>query len=122
MAKQNEIAERLLKRFKGVPNYTINDATDIVGDSMQVHGYSLTADVPDDQVTIILLYAQAEGALQIALATAHYFSYTDGEEAVDKSKVSDQYRKLASDLRGEYMREKNANNGTNFRVMRRLDR
>ena len=122
MANLNELAERLLKRFKGVPNYTITDAADVVSDSMQVHGYSPTADVPDDKTNLILLYAQAESALQIALSTAHFFVYTDGEETVDKSKISEQYRNLATDLRSEYTREKSESIVSNFKHLRRPDR
>jgi len=122
MANQTELAERLLKRFKGVPNYTIDDALDVVADAMQDHGYSLTATVPSDKTSLILLLAQSKGALQIAIATAHYFSYQDGEEAVDKSKISDQYRKLARDLRTEYEREKARESGSAFRMARRIDR
>src|SRR5690625_4729097 len=114
MATHSELAGRLLKRFKGVPNFDITDAQELVDDAMQVHGLSLSAPVPDDKVTLILLYAQAEGARQIAISTAHYFRYNDAEESVDKSMVSEQYRKLAADLRREYDDEKAGAIGTGY--------
>lgn len=122
MATLTEIAERLLRRFKNVPNVTVDDATDWTEEAMLAFGFKSTEDVPSDRTTLILLHAQAEGALQIALATAHYFNYTDGDETVDKSKVSEQYRKLAQDLRMECERKKAEVSGSTFKAMRRLDR
>lgn len=122
MATSPELAERLLKRFKGVPNFDITDAQELVDDAAQVHGLDPSATIPVDKVNLILLYAQAQGALQIALYTAHYFSFQDGEESIDKSGVSDRYRNLANDLRSEYEREKYEQTGAHFRTMRRLDR
>lgn len=116
------LAERLFKRFKGVPNFTIEDAQELVDDALRVHGYEPSATIPHDKENLILLYAQSEGAWQIALSTAHYFSYTDGEESVDKSKVSEQYRKLATDLRKEYEMEKAKETGAGFYIARRIDR
>lgn len=122
MATSPELAERLLKRFKGVPNFDITDAQELVDDAAQVHGLDPSATIPVDKVNLILLYAQAQGALQIALSTAHYFSFQDGEESIDKSGVSDRYRNLADDLMDEYEREKYEQTGAHFRTMRRLDR
>jgi hypothetical protein len=122
MANYTELAQRLLKRFKGVPNISNDDADDWVEDAMLEHGYSLSDAVPSEKVSLILLYAQAEGATQIALATAHFFTYTDGEEQVDKSKVSQQYRRLAQDLRNEYERKKASKSGAAVRFIRRADR
>lgn len=122
MATNTELAERLLKRFKGVPNFQLNDAQELVDDAIQVHGYSPSDDVPAKDTQLILLYAQAEGAWQIALGTAHYFSYRDGEESIDKSKISEQYRRLAQDLRKQYEEEKAKQSGVRFRLLKRVDR
>lgn len=121
MANLTELSERLLKRFKNVPNVSVVDATDWTEESMLVHGYISTDNVPSDQELLILLYAQAEAALQVSLGTAHYFSYTDGEEQVDKTMVSEQYRKLAKDLRDEYSRNK-AVASSRVVFMKRVDR
>ncbi|MEK3887258.1 hypothetical protein [Bacillus sp. FSL K6-3431] len=122
MATQVELAERLLKRFKGVPNYELTDAMDSVGDAMQVHGFALTADVPADKQRLVLLYAQSESAFQIAFSVAHYFKYTDGEESVDKSMIAENYRKLARELKDDYDAEKVSESGSGFSLMARVDR
>ncbi|AYV74322.1 phage protein [Niallia circulans] len=122
MANLTELSERLFKRFKGVPNITITDATDWTEEALLEHGYKTSDNIPSEKDSLILLYAQAEGAGQIALATAHYFSYRDGEEQVDKTKISEQYRKLASDLRSQYEQKKAVTGGSNFRHLKRVDR
>ena len=122
MATQAELAERLLKRFKGVPNYELSDASDAVSDAMQVHGLAPTVDVPASKQRLILLYAQSESAYQIAFSVAHYFKYTDGEESVDKSMIADNYRKLARELKDDYDDEKISEGGSGFSLMPRIDR
>lgn len=122
MATKTELAERLLTRFKGVPNFTISDAEELISDAMQVHGFAPDSDVPTDSINVVLLYAQAEGAQQIALGSAHYFSYTDGEEGVDKTKVFDNYMKLAQYIRGQYDAENARKSGVKISYMKRVDR
>ena len=117
-----ELAERLLRRFKGVPGFTEEDAIELVNDAMQAHGYAPTDSVPQSEVNLVLLYAQTQGAWQIAFSVAHYFRFTDGEETVDKSMVADNYRQLARDLQADYDKEKGRLHGSNFRIMRRFDR
>lgn len=120
MANIDELAERLLRRFKGVPNFDITDAEELVEESLAVHGFS--ANIPADKETLVLLYAQKEGAWQIALSVAHYFKFTDGEESVDKSMIADNYRRLARDFDVEYETEQGRLHGNNFRIMPRIDR
>lgn len=122
MATMNELAERLLLRFKGVPNFTINDAQELVQDAMQAHGYAPNDDVPSDKENLILFYSQTNGAWQIAFSVAHYFKYQDGEEAVDKSMLADNYRRLAKDLQDEYDKERARITGAGFYVAARIDR
>lgn len=117
-----ELAERLLRRFKGVPGFTPEDANELIEDAMQAHGYAPTASVSADKVNIVLLYAQTQGAWQVAFSVAHYFKFTDGEESVDKSMVSENYRKLARDLQADYDAEQARLNGSKFRIMKRIDR
>lgn len=102
MATIVELSERLLKRFKGVPNYTLTDAEQAIDDALLTLGYASADDVPDDKLTALLLLAQSESAYTIAFSTAHYFQYSDGEESVNKSMISENYRTLASDLRKRY--------------------
>lgn len=125
MANLAELSGRLLRRFKNVPNVDLEDATDWVTLAMAEHGFEPDEDVPTEFVTLILLYAEADGAGLIALQTAYYFSYKDGEESVDKRGVSEQYRKVATELWKKYER-KRADSGligaTRFSIMRRPDR
>lgn len=117
-----ELAELLLKRFKGVPGFTAEDAEELVEDAMRSHGFTPTDSVPSDQVSLVLLFAQYQGAWRIAFSVAHYFKYQDGEESVDKSMVAENYRNLAKDLQSEYEREKAKKSGSGFSVMSRIDR
>lgn len=122
MATSSELANRLLTRFKGVPNFGMEDAAELIDDALQVHGLDPSATVPANKINLVLLFAQAEGAWRIALATAHYFQYTDGEESVNKSGVSEQYRRLATELRKQYEAEKSKESGARFSVATRIDR
>lgn len=117
-----ELAEMLYRRFKGVPGFTEEEAQDLVLDAMRAHDYAPTDSVSPDEVNLVLLYAQYNGAWQIALSVAHYFKFSDGEEQVDKSMIADNYRRLAKDLQADYESEKGKLFGNNFRVMARIDR
>ncbi len=128
MAKIADLNTELLKRFKNVPNVTESDASDWVETSVIEHGFAKVGDsltnveVSDDSVSLVLLYAQAEGARSISLSTAFYFSYSDGNESVDKTNVSEQYRKLSHDLMADYHRKRSQSSGSQFRIMKRVDR
>jgi len=115
MADEAKLIERLLRRFKGVPNFDETDAQELVQESLEAHGENGSDD-------LLLLYAQMRGAWQIAFSVAHYFRFSDGEESVDKSMVADNYRKLARDTQEEYDKEVGREFGNNFRIMRRIDR
>ena len=117
-----ELATILFKRFKGVPSFTEEEAEELVNDAMRVHGYAPSDSVKQGDENLVLLYAQYNGAWQIALSVAHYFKFGDGEEQVDKSMITDNYRRLAKDLQNDYEMEKGKLLGNNFRVMKRIDR
>jgi len=117
MADRDELIERLARRFKGVPNFDLTDAEELIDEAIEAHKND--KDASDD---LVLLYAQTQGAWQIAFSVAHYFRFTDGEESVDKSMVADNYRKLARDLQVEYDKEIGKIFGNNFRIMTRIDR
>lgn len=121
------LAERLLKRFKGVPNVTLEDAYAWVEEAATAHGYSADK-VPPDKQELVLLYAQAVGVEQVALSVADYYMYKDEEETIDKSRVSDQYRTIAHSLWRRY-KEMSASLGSglasgssSFSIMKRVDR
>lgn len=126
MASKTELAESLLKRYKDVPNVEQDDADNWIERAMLEHGLNADADVPQDLTLLVLLYAEWDGALQIALKTAHYFEYKDAEESVDKRAVSEQFRRIAAELRKEYDRKKSKGaagiGGSRFAIMTRADR
>ena len=125
MASLSELSERLLKRFKGVPNYELDDATVAVEDAMLTLGYAAADDVPNDKIARVLLLAQSDSAYNIAFSVAHYFSYTDGEESVNKSTVSDKYLALAKALRERYDDEaagEDKAGHSSFAIAKRADR
>lgn len=122
MATHTELSQRLLARFKNVPNVDASDADEWILTSMNEHGYDVMSDVPTEDITLVLTYAEADGAEQIALRTAYYFSFNDKDEAVDKSMISEQFRKLAVQLRDKYALKKSERSGSRFRIMTRADR
>ena len=115
MADRNALIERLYRRFKGVPNFTLEDAEALIDEALEAHDDSASD-------SLILLYAQSQGAWDVALSVAHYFRFKDGEEEVDQSMVASNYRALAKDLQNEYETEKGRYYGNKFRLMPRIDR
>ncbi|WP_181349395.1 hypothetical protein [Thalassobacillus sp. CUG 92003] len=122
MATKTELSQRLLTRFKDVPNVDSSDVDEWILTAMNEHGYAANENVLTDDITLILLYAEADGAGQIALRTAYYFSFSDGNEQVDKSMISEQYRKLANTLQTKYAQKKSERSGSSFKIMKRADR
>ena len=128
MATIIDLTARLSARFRNVPGVLPEDINAWLTEALYQYGYTplTAADIPDAETPLVLLLAQIHGARAIAFSVAHYFKYTDGEEAVDKTMVAEQYRKLAADLTLEYEREKGVidarRGGSAFKVMRRLDR
>lgn len=128
MANYPQLIERLTARFRNVAGVEPADIEVWLNEALYQYGYApMTAfDIPDDETPLVLLLAQIHGARAIAFSVAHYFKYTDGEEAVDKTMVAEQYRKLAADLVAEYEREKGViigrKSASTFKVARRLDR
>jgi hypothetical protein len=128
MATLPELTERLAARFRNVPGVLPADIDAWLAEALYQYGYSplTAADIPDDETGLVLTLAQIQGARTIAFSVAHYFKYTDGEEAVDKTMVAEQYRKLAADLVSDYERERGViigrKSASTFKVSRRLDR
>lgn len=116
-----QLADKLVRRFKSVPDYEIEDAKEAVEDVMTEKGYDPSDDVPSEDVKVILLVAQIESAWSIAFSVASYFKYTDGEESVDKTKVAENYRNLALDLQ-VLLEKEEFKSKSGFSVMPRPDR
>jgi hypothetical protein len=128
MATLTQMTERLSKRFTAVTAQPALEAAaiDVMADTFELFGYA-SADVPITDINRLLAYSSSELALQIALDAARFFKYTDGEESVDKSMISKEYRTFATLFKADYLAEeaKQAEEligGSVFRVMRRLDR
>lgn len=115
----NDLATRLQSKFKNVPNITLADCTDWVTDAVALHGNET------DEVLLLLL-AQSEGARNIALNTAHFFSYTDGDESVDKTMLTETYLRVSNDFYTAYTRSKatgsSGSSGSSFKAPKRADR
>lgn len=121
MASLSTLATSLQSKLKNVPNVTLEDCIDWVNTAVTLHGVDIGQFTKRDEVLVLLL-AQAEGARNIALNVSHYFSYQDGEEQVDKTKVADQYVKLANEFNRAYTVQSGTGNGASFFNATRVDR
>jgi hypothetical protein len=126
MALLSELSVLLQRRFREVPGVGLEDVTEWMEYSFMEHGYRLDQNVPTNEMLLVLLHAEADGTSQIALRTAFYFEYRDGEEAVDKSMVSDTYRTISEKLWERYYRKKSegtdGSGGSSVAFMARRDR
>lgn len=125
MATLTQMTERLTKRFTAVTAQPAlqTAAIDVMADTFELFGYSASADVPVTDINRLLAYSSSELALQIALDAARFFKYTDGEETVDKSMISKEYREFAGIFKSDYLAEESKLiDSATFRVMRRIDR
>ena len=125
MATLYTLTTRLTERFRQVTALPSDAAANTMQYTFELFGYKDDADVPVADIARLLAYASSELSTQIAINAASYFKYTDGEETVDKSMISKEYRELAVTFRNEYNAEeakRGGTNGSSFRVMKRLDR
>lgn len=123
MAKATDLSALLFNRFKDVPNLTEADALLVIQEMVVLFG--LTDELDPLFVPKYMSFATSEMAMKIALNTAHYFKFTDGEETVDKSLVSENYRRVAKDYRSQYdgmVREENRKPTSAFKNAHRIDR
>jgi hypothetical protein len=124
MADLYDLTKRVLARFDGVPKVTALEAEAWAQTAIERHGYAEADEIPTDEIYLVLILAQAEGARQIALRTAHYFNYQDGDERVDQAEVSATYLRLSNTLFTDYQAEavKSGKRASKFRTAKRLDR
>lgn len=124
MANKIEISALLYSRFKDVPELTMEDTNAAVDEAIAIFGLD-ELDIPEKELSKILTYTSSEIAMKIAFNTASYFKFTDGEESVDKSMVSDNYRKLAGVYRTQYesmTRTEERRAKASFKNTKRIDR
>lgn len=123
MATQAQMAAALYQRFKDVPTLTELDTQAVIDEMVMTFG--LLDEIPGIDVPKYLMYATSEMAMKIALNTAHYFKFIDGEETVDKSLVSENYRRVAKDYRSQFdqtVRDENRRPTSKFKNAHRIDR
>lgn len=101
MANKIEISALLYSRFESVPGLSMGDTNAAIDEAIFIFELD-EMDIRSEDVYKVLTYTSAEVAMKIAFNTASYFKFTDGEEAIDKSMVSDNYRKLAREYRSQY--------------------
>lgn len=122
----DELAARLLRRFKDVPNVEIEDAEEWIETAMNEHGFNKGETIPVEHASLIMLYAEAAGTTQLSIKTAHYFSFVDKDESIDKTNIAAEYRRIAKDLWRNYNRRKEESQllsgGSVMKFMRRVDR
>jgi hypothetical protein len=113
----SDLVTRLQSKFRNVPNVTQEDCNDWVADAVTLHGN-------ETDTVLVLTLAQAIGARSIALNVAHYFSYSDGDESVDKTMLADQYLRIATEFQTAYTNNKATvgGNGATFTIVKRADR
>lgn len=122
----DKLVEKLMQRFKEVPHVEDDDVELWVEQAMIEHDLTESQSVSPELASLILLHAEADGTTQVALRTAHYFNFTDKDETVDKSNVSENYRKAADDLWARYRRKRDEGvdefGGSKLKFMKRVDR
>lgn len=122
MATLNDLATRLQYKFKDVPNVTIDDCLEWVQTALEIHGTTVDT-LPDNEVYLIMLLGQAEGARNIALRVAHFFKYQDGDEQIDKTMLTQQYLRMANEFDQLYSQYKyGIRGGSTFTIAKRADR
>ncbi len=122
MATLNDLATRLQHKFKDVPNVTINDCIEWVQTALETHGTTVDT-LTDNEVYLIMVLGQAEGARNIALRVAHFFRYQDGDEQIDKTMLTQQYLRMAREYDQLYSQYKyGMRGGSTFTIAKRADR
>jgi hypothetical protein len=102
MADKATLVTRLTNKFSKVPNVTTDDIESWLDDAVLLHGVLTVEEVPESEVGAVLLLAQSVGCRSIALSVAHYFSYVDGDEQVDKTMLVTQYIAMANEFQSAY--------------------
>jgi hypothetical protein len=96
------LAERLTKRFRGVPGVTSTDIDDWIAEAEAESEFTADGVGSDDKNNALLYLALSIGFSVIATDAARFFRYTDGEETVDKTGIAAQYTKLSAQARRQY--------------------
>lgn len=121
-----ELIEAIEQRYTDVPNVTDTDVELWVVTALAEHGLTKNDVISSEVAALVMLHAEADGASQIAFKTAHYFKFSDKDESVDKSMISQNYREAADALWARYRRKRAEGvggiGGSVMHFMRRIDR
>ncbi|MGR5867433.1 hypothetical protein ACT7DZ_38745 [Bacillus cereus] len=93
-------------------------------EALIANGFSPLTVLNDKQAQLVTFYYRYVDLMAKATSEASSFKYTDGEESVDKSSVSKNYRDLAQHYY-ELWRSKRVeydSTGSSFRIAKRVDR
>lgn len=124
MATTQDFINKIVAKFSGVPNVDYSVAERWVTEALPQHGYSTVEDVPDNELTALTYLVMAIACGELAVNAVHFFRWQDGDELVDKSMITTQYRQMAKYYMQEYQRVSGKGNGykSAWKAIRRVDR
>jgi hypothetical protein len=99
------LEERLTKRFRNVPGVTWAEVADWLIEAEEESGISEGEIVSNNNALVYLAFSI--GCKAIATDAARYFSYTDGEEQIDKTNIFENYMRLSLEALTQYRYYKN---------------
>lgn len=115
MAIQN-IETRLKSQLEGVPGVTDEKIAVWVIEAISEMGY--LSDDPDLDEDAAFYLALSLAYDSISVNAAQYFSFTDKDQRVDKSKVFDNFRILAKEARKDYRKARRRQSGGQYHPKR----
>ncbi|EAC9719932.1 hypothetical protein LL50_05580 [Listeria monocytogenes] len=120
MAAKDELITRLNQKFSNIPGINGETVSYWIDEAIEAEGFSPSQTTFAGEETRILLRARIIGVEDLALNTAHFFNFRDGEESISKGGISENYQKLLAKLNAQYAEQ--FGNPSAFKVMKRLDR
>lgn len=121
----NELVAIILPKFSHIPNVNEEVVNRWIQEAVFQHGYDEIGYVPPSDKMALLNLILATACAELAVNAARFFRWQDGEELVDKSMVSAQYRQMAQFYMNEYQKLSGATR-TGFRskwkAVKRVDR
>ncbi len=91
-----KVSERLESRLAKVPKVTPEDIGNWLAEA------ETESELTEESTNAVFYLALSFAYESIAADAARYFSYTDGEESVDKSMIFANYKKLSADALKKY--------------------
>lgn len=119
------LTDRLRRRFSGLSD---EELTAAIFDGIATLGYGGVESVPTVDFNLLLALVSYEIATDQAAQAATYFSYTDGTESIDKTKIMENFASLAENFKAEYENELAKREAATvqplpiFHIMKRADR